>query len=258
MSWTRVKAVALRHWRAQARQPGYWYILIALPVLDAIMFASIGVAYGEDDRPVEVLVTGIMLFHLVWQLTLNAALGFLEEIWSSNLLNLMTTPLREHEFLAGLTLISLARTGVGISLVALTGAGLYSVSPASAGLVLIPGAMILLLFGWAVSLGVIALVLRYGESAEVFSWGFIFLLIPLSGVFYPTDALPGVLQPVSKIVPITQVFDAIRIGLDDGGIAWGRLGVALGGTIVTAALAILLLKTMLQSFRSKGLVTNFS
>ena len=103
MNWSRVRAVAMRHWRAQSRQPGYWYILIALPVLDAIMFASIGVAYGEDDRPVAVLVTGIMLFHLVWQLTLNAALGFLEEIWSSNLLNLMTTPLREQEFLAGLS-----------------------------------------------------------------------------------------------------------------------------------------------------------
>lgn len=258
MKWTRVKAVALRHWRAQARQPGYWYILIALPVLDAIMFASIGVAYGEDERPVAVLVTGIMLFHLVWQLTLNAALGFLEEIWSSNLLNLMTTPLREQEFLAGLTLISLARTGVGISLVGLTGAALYSVNPAAAGLVLIPGAMILLLFGWAVSLGVIALVLRYGESAEVFSWGFIFLLIPLSGVFYPTEALPGVLQPVSNIVPITQVFDAIRIGLDGGGVAWGRLAVALGGTVITAGLSVLLLRKMLQTFRVKGLVTNFS
>jgi len=258
LSWQRVKAVALRHWRAQARQPGYWYILIALPVLDAIMFASIGVAYGEDDRPVAVLVTGIMLFHLVWQLTLNAALGFLEEIWSSNLLNLMTTPLREHEFLAGLTLISLVRTAVGIILVGLTGAVLYSVSPTSAGLVLIPGAMILLLFGWAVSLGVIALVLRYGESAEVFSWGFIFLLIPLSGVFYPTEALPGVLQPVSQIVPITQVFDAIRIGLDGGGIAWGQLSIALAGTLVTALLAVMLLKKMLHSFRTKGLVTNFS
>lgn len=258
MNWSRVRAVAMRHWRAQSRQPGYWYILIALPVLDAIMFASIGVAYGEDDRPVAVLVTGIMLFHLVWQLTLNAALGFLEEIWSSNLLNLMTTPLREQEFLAGLSLISLVRTGVGIGLVALTGAGLYSVSPGSAGLVLIPGAMILLLFGWAVSLGVIALVLRFGESAEVFSWGFIFLLIPLSGVFYPTDALPGVLQPVSTIVPITQVFDAVRIGLDGGGIAWARLGVALVGTLVTAALAMWLLRAMLRSFRTKGLVTNFS
>lgn len=258
MNWSRVKAVALRHWRAQSRQPGYWYILIALPVLDAIMFASIGVAYGEDERPVAVLITGIMLFHLVWQLTLNAALGFLEEIWSSNLLNLMTTPLREQEFLAGLGLISLARTGVGISLVGVTGAALYSVSPGSAGLVLVPGAMILLLFGWAVSLGVIALVLRYGESAEVFSWGFIFLLIPLSGVFYPTDALPGVLQPVSRIVPITQVFDAIRIGLDGGGIAWGRLAAALAGTLVVTALAILLLNRMLRTFRSKGLVTNFS
>ena len=66
------------------------------------------------------------------------------------------------------------------------------------------------------------------------------------------------LQPVSKVVPITQVFDAVRIGLDGGGISWGRLGVALAGTLVTTGLSILLLRRMLRTFRSKGLVTNFS
>jgi ABC-2 type transport system permease protein len=253
-----VKAVALRHWRSQARQPGYWYILIMLPILDAIMFASIGVAYGDDDRPVELLITGIMLFHLVWQLTLNAALGFLEEVWSSNLLNLMTTPLTEREFIGGLTLISLCRTAVGVSLIALTGVIGYSVSPTSAGFVLIPGAAILLIFGWAISLGVIALVLRYGQSAEVFSWGFIFLLIPLSGVFYPTDALPDALQPISQLVPITHVFDAVRVGIDGGGVAWGDLSVALAGSLATTALAIWFLQRMMRTFRRKGLVTNFS
>jgi ABC-2 type transport system permease protein len=253
-----VKAVALRHWRAQARQPGYWYILILLPILDAIMFASIGVAYGDDNRPVELLIMGIMLFHLVWQLTLNASLGFLEEVWSSNLLNLMTTPLTEREFIGGLTLISLCRTSVGIALIAVTGVVGYSVSPSAAGVVLIPSAAILLLFGWAVSLGVIALVLRYGESAEIFSWGFIFLLIPLSGVFYPTDALPDVLQPISRIIPITHVFDAVRTSIDGGGIAWADLGVALAGSILAAAFAIWFLQRMMRTFRSKGLVTNFS
>ncbi len=258
MRWPMVKAVALRHWRSQSRQPGYWYILILLPVLDAVMFASIGVAYGEDDRPVELLITGILLFHLVWQLTLNAALGFLEEVWSSNILNLMTTPMTESEFVGGLTLISLCRTAVGIGLIALTGLGFYSVDPGAAGLVLIPGGIILLLFGWAVSLGVIALVLRYGESAEVFSWGFIFLLIPLSGVFYPTDALPDALQPLSNIVPITKVFDAVRQGIAGGGVAWDDLAIAFIGALITAAFAIWFLQRMLRTFRTKGLVTNFS
>ena len=258
MSWTRVWAIVVRHARAQVRQPGYWYLLLILPAVDAVLFGSIGVAYGDGERPLELLLTGVLLFHMIWHLTLNASLGFLEEVWSRNLLNLLATPLQEREFIAGLTIVSLLRTAVGMGVIALVAGGLYAVNPASAGLALIPGVMVLMVFGWAVSLSVIALVLRWGESAEVFSWGTILLLMPLSGVFYPTDALPGVLQPIARIIPMTRVFDAMRIGVAGGGIAWADLAVAMVGSLAVAAGALLLLRHTMSVFRRRGLVTNFS
>ena len=80
----------------QSRNPGHWFLLLVLPLVDGLLFGSIGVAYGDGDGPVRLLVTGIMLFHLIWQLTLAGSLGLLEEVWSRNLMNLIATPLTER------------------------------------------------------------------------------------------------------------------------------------------------------------------
>ena len=69
----------------------------------------------------------------------------------------------------------------------------------------------LLVVGWAISLFVIGLVLRFGTGAEALAWGVMFVLLPLSGVFYPTDALPTVLQPLALALPTTHAFTALRV-----------------------------------------------
>lgn len=247
-----------RHGLAQMREPGQWFLLIALPVVDALLFTSIGVAFGEGDQAAQILLTGILLFHVVWQLTLAGSMGFLEEVWSRNVLNLLTTPLEEREYGAALGLVGLVRTIVASGLIALVGLVLYAIDPGAAGWVLVPGAIILLIFGWGVSLFVVGLTLQYGESAEVFSWGTLVLLMPLSGVFYPVEALPGILQPISQLIPLTRVFDAARDGLSGQPVQAADLLVALLGSLVAVALGGWFVLVQLRRFREHGWVTRFS
>jgi ABC-2 type transport system permease protein len=251
-------AVVRRHALVQSRDPGHWFLLIALPVVDALLFTSIGVAYGEGDRPVQILLTGILLFHVVWQLTLAGSMGFLEEVWSRNVLNLLTTPLSEREYGAALWIVGLVRTTVAAGLVAIVGLGLYAVDPTASGWVLVPGAIILLVFGWAVTLFVVGMTLQFGESAEVFSWGTLVLLMPLSGVFYPVEALPGVLQPIARVIPLTRVFDAARDGLAGVPVNPWDLIIAALGSMVAVAAAGWFVMVQLRRFRQQGWVTRFS
>ncbi|MFN7151969.1 MAG: ABC transporter permease, partial [Microthrixaceae bacterium] len=231
-STRRVRAMVRRDVLVQSRNPGHWFLLLVLPLVDGLLFGSIGVAYGDGDGPVRLLVTGIMLFHLIWQLTLAGSLGLLEEVWSRNLMNLIATPLTEREFMGSLGVVGLLRTVVSVSVIAVVGLAFYAVAPDAAGWVLVPAAAVLLLFGWAVTTMVIALTLQYGDSAEVFSWGTLVLLMPLSGFFYPVDSLPPVLAAVAQIVPLTYVFDAVRQGLETSTVAWGQLAIATAGTLV--------------------------
>ena len=103
----RVLAMVKRNLLVQMRNPGHWFLLIVLPLVDGLLFGSIGVAFGEGEAPVQLLVTGIMLFHLIWQLTLAGSLGLLEEVWSRNVMNLIATPLTEREFMGSLGIVGL-------------------------------------------------------------------------------------------------------------------------------------------------------
>jgi ABC-2 type transport system permease protein len=253
-----VMAVVRRLALVQSRNPGHWFLLFALPVVDALLFSSIGVAFSDGERGVEILVTGILLFHVVWQLTLAGSLGFLEEVWSRNVLNLWTTPLTELEYGLALLVLGFARAVLSVVLVGAVALGLYSVDPSGAGWILAVGAAALLLFGWAVSLLVIGMTLQFGESAEVFSWGLLVLLMPLSGIFYPPEALPGVLQPVAQVIPLTRIFEATRAGIEDGAVLLGDLAIGTAGSLVCVGLGFWFVLRQLRRFREEGWVTRLS
>jgi ABC-2 type transport system permease protein len=54
------------------------------------------------------------------------------------------------------------------------------------------------------------LVLRNGLGAEGFAWTIMFLLLPLTCVYYPVSVLPGWLQFVALALPPTYVFEGMR------------------------------------------------
>ena len=96
---------------------------------------------------------------------------------------------------------------------------------------MIPIAAVLLVVGWAVSLFVIGLVLRFGSGAEALAWGVMFILLPLSGVFYPIESLPAFLQPIARLLPTTHAFAALRGLVDGEPLNWAQVGIAAVGCV---------------------------
>ena len=69
----------------------------------------------------------------------------------------------------------------------------------------------LLVMGWAISLLVSGLVLRFGLGAESFAWKSIFAIAPVSGIYYPIAVLPEWLQSVAWCLPSSHVFEGMRV-----------------------------------------------
>jgi ABC-2 type transport system permease protein len=183
--------------------------------------------------------------------------GVLQETWDRNLLNLMVTPMREVEYAAGVALFGLAKLLLGLGLVGAVMAGLYSFDLATFGWEVVPIVGLLLASGWIISLFVIGCVLRFGPGAEALAWGVLFLALPLSGVFYPVDALPAVLRPISLALPTTHAFRAAR-GLLDGGTLDGRaLLTSLALTVAMGAVGMAFVTRMLGTFRARGSIKRF-
>ena len=207
------------------------------------MFGAIGVYFGEQSgagaKGAGFLLAGILLFHVVFQAEVSLATGFMEETWSRNLLNLLVTPLREGEYVAGVVLFGLAKLALGVSIVAIVALALFAFDVTDIGLALVPIVGLLLVVGWAVGLIVIGLILRVGQGAEILAWGLLAMLMPLSGIFYPVSALPGFLQPIGTALPTTHIFVAARTVLEGNALPWDELAIAAVGTAVLAVGAAL-------------------
>jgi ABC-2 type transport system permease protein len=264
LSWLRIKAVARRHYYVLLRAPHRLFDVTIWPLVDVLLFGSIAafVSAGKSASSAELaagyLLSGILLWHVVYQSQIALATGFLEEAWTRNLLNLMVTPMREVEYVAGVVLFGMIKLAIGLTVVTLTALGFFAFNVTDLGIGLIPVAAVLLVVGWVIALFVIALVLRFGTGAEALAWGILFVVMPLSGVFYPVEALPEVLQPLSLALPSTHAFVAGRALFDGRGILWGELGIALIGCIVLGAMVLLFLTRMLSRFRSLGYISRYT
>jgi ABC-2 type transport system permease protein len=162
------------------------------------------------------LISAVLLWDVLFRGQLGFSLSFLEEIWSRNLANLSVSPLRPIEFLAALTTMSLIRTLIGV--LPATGFAIlfYGVSVYELGLPLIGFFVVLLVMGWAIGMLVSALILRVGQGAENTAWLAIFLISPVSAIYYPVAILPEWLQAVAWMLPTAPVFEGMRAVLLEG------------------------------------------
>lgn len=258
----RTLAVTRRHALVLRRAPQAWFDVVIWPVVDTVIWGSIGAFVdqqgGASRAGAPYMLSGILLMHVLYQSNIAVSTAFLQETWSRNLMNLMVTPLRELEFLVGVCLYGLFKLVLGLTMVAVAAWTLYSFDITSAGWGLVPVVAVLMVTGLSIALVVTGVVLRFGHGAEIVAWGLLFVVVALSGTFYPPDALPGLLRPVSALLPSTHAFTAARASLDGQPFPWDQIALAGAGLAVLTPLAFAFLAQMLAAFRRRGYITRYS
>jgi ABC-2 type transport system permease protein len=120
------------------------------------------------------------------------------------------SPLKPIEFLISLMVMSLIRLAIGVIPMTLLAMVLFRFNFYGIGLPLIAFFCNLIFTSWSVGIFVSGLVLRNGLGAESLAWTIMFLLLPLTCVYYPVSVLPGWLQVVALALPPTYVFEGMR------------------------------------------------
>lgn len=201
-----------------------------------------------------VLIAAVILWDVLFRGQLGVSVSFLEEVWSRNLASLFVSPLRPYELIVSLSLMSLIRTLIGVVPAAFLAILLYKYSIFELGLPLLGFFTNLLVMGWAAGLMIAALIMRYGLAAESLAWIAVFALAPLSGVYYPIGVLPGWLQPVSRALPSSHVFEGMRAVMFEHVFRWDLFLAASALNVVYLALGAALFLLMFRSARQKGLL----
>ncbi len=203
-----------------------------------------------------VLIAAVLLWDVLFRSQLGVSMVFFEELYSRNLGHLFVSPLRLHELIAALLAVSLIRTCIGVGIAALIAIPLYDFSIFSLGLPLLAFFSNLLVMGWSVGLLVAALVLRYGLGAESFAWVAIFALAPISGIYYPVDSLPTLLQPIALALPSSHVFEGMRALMFDQQFSYVLLFNAIALNTLYLIAAVTVFAHAFRAARRRGLLLN--
>jgi ABC-2 type transport system permease protein len=157
-----------------------------------------------------VLIGSVLLWDILFRSKIGFSTTFIEEMWSRNLGNLLTSPLRPYELVAALSLWSVIRLGVSMVPVAIAAYFLFGFNLLDLGLPLAAFFAVLVLTSWSLGLISAGVILRYGLGAEELAWSLAFVLLPLCCVYYPVSVLPGWLQVIALSLPPTHVFEGMR------------------------------------------------
>jgi ABC-2 type transport system permease protein len=262
MNTTRIAAVMRRHWIVLRRAPHRWFEISFWPVMDVVLWGSVGAFVAQDSPDARAgapfLLAGLVMFWTFTQAQFAISLGVNEETWTRNILNVMTTPLREFEYVVGIAMFGLLKLVLCLVTLTVTTIALFGFDLSSIGWGVIPIMALLVVNGWALAMLTVGLVLRFGQSAEILIWGLNYALLSFSGVFFPADALPDGIRPIASILPTTKAFSALHTLLAGDPLPWDTLAASLVGTVVFFAATISFATWLLGLFRRRGFVTRYS
>jgi ABC-2 type transport system permease protein len=195
-SWTRI--LELIYWPAV--QLFVWGLLQIFIMQHSGFFA----------RAAGLFIGAVLMWDILFRGQLGFSVSFLEEMWSRNLTNLMISPLRPIEFVCALMIMSVIRLAIGMVPVTFLAMAFFDFNIYSLGFALAAFFLNLVLTSWAVGIVVAGVILRNGMGAESLAWTLMFVLMPLTCVYYPVSVLPAWLQTVAWALPPTYVFEGMR------------------------------------------------
>lgn len=243
----RVKAYMLRHvyemWATLDRK----FDIIFWPTIDLLIFGLLSThvqTLSSQTNLAGAIIGGLMLWTLVFSVQRDIPVSLLEDAWSRNLFNLLSTPLRASEMLVGVMLLSVCKAIIIVTLVTTLAAGLFGFKLFALGPVVFFFIFNIFVFGWAFGCFTASLIFRFGSKLQTLAWSLIALLYPISGVFYPLSVLPEILVKIARLLPLSYIFEGLR------GVIAGGQGPAASDLLIILVLNSIYLVLGIYAFMS--------
>ncbi len=234
----------------------YW------PTLDLLTWGFITVYLNNVGQSgfnfLTVLLGAVLLWNFFTRAQLGFHMAFLEDVWVRNFINLFATPLTVAEYVTGLILTSIVAGCLSLFLPFAVAWFLFSYNIFQLGFMLIPFLAVLFIFSWTIALFGMAIMLRFGSSAESLTWTLPFIFTPFSGVYYPLSALPVWAQYIAKVLPTSYIFEGLRQVICSGVFDTVKLLYGFGFALLYFFIAYFIVIKVYRVVLRRGLFTRFS
>jgi ABC-2 type transport system permease protein len=229
-------------WRAlvkMRRNPEQLVDVTFMPVLFTVMFGLMfgGAISGSTAHYLPTLIPGIIAMTTI-NSCVAAGVQIREDMDKGVFDRFRSLPIARIAPLAGPMLADLARYAIATS-ISLTVGVVMGYRPGGGVLGVLAGVVLAVITGWSIAwiflwIGTKA---RSAGAVQGLSMMLMFPLAFLSNAYVPVDTLPGWLQAVTRVNPISHVVSALRDLMNDG-VVTAQVGWALLGCVAVAAIFI--------------------
>jgi ABC-2 type transport system permease protein len=254
MNRGRIKGVLLHAWYHLNHSVETWVDLFWFSLINVFVFGLITVYLVQEGggQQVKFMLLGLNLWGVLYVGQYSLTVAALWEIWSKSFTSLFISPLTLGEFIVGHMLGGFLKSLMVFLVTSLVTFFLYDFSMFSLGWILIVFIIELLIFSWSSGIFILAVIIRFGTTIQSLAWGLIYLVQPLSAVFFPVAILPSSVRWISYALPVTYVFESARHKLQYGIINWPFILIATLLNILFLAASIWLVHSMLERGRRTG------
>ncbi|HKM99979.1 MAG TPA: ABC transporter permease [Candidatus Binataceae bacterium] len=254
----RIMAVIVRHTYEARRNVDRITDMVYWPVLDIIMWGFfttyLGRGIGMQPDIIKFLLSATILWGMFYSFQRDMAVGFLDELWSRNLINLFSTPLTVWEYITGLICVNLAKTMVGVGAASLLAWGAYHFDIFPWLPAFVPYLLNLVLFAFALGILITGLIFRFTTRIQGLAWSFAGLLTPVSCVLYPLKSLPRWLQAIAWMLPTTHSFEGMRQVMAGYGFSPTHFWWGFGLNVLYFGMALTIFRIVFASAKVRGLL----
>lgn len=237
----RLHGFFLRHLYPLRRDLDLLSDMVYWPLIDLALWGITSQWLYESSSGTNIVATiliALVLWNILWRSQAEVSRNLIDEIWNNNLVNLFSTPFTAKEWVVGVLSLSILKTALTLAVIIPVVLLLYSVNLSALGLWIIPFFASTAMTGWWIGFISAGIVLRFGPRVQTVVWTLPGALLPFSAVYFPLEKLPFFIQPISRLIPTTYTFEAMRSVVNMGTVNSSDLLIGFALNLVYLALTI--------------------
>lgn len=210
----RIFGLFLHYLYSMKRNPARIIEMLVWPGFEIVLFGLLAASevhrVSESARTALILLTGVAYWNCTARIIQESVAQFTDDALSKNMQNLLISPVTITEMVTGSVMASFVKLLLSLTVIGVVLAIIIPTFFAAFGPHIILWMILLSLVGIVFSLFAISAIFLLGERVSFIGWLISTILQIFSLVFYDRSALPGLLRPISYLVPSSYVFEDIH------------------------------------------------
>jgi len=231
--------------------------LLFWPAFGVISVGLMGSFLNLNNEMKAFLLTGAIVSGALQVVQLDVAYSLLFDMWSKSLKQSFVTPIKHYHYILGSWIFGIFRGIIVMFMLGGFSAWVFKFYLPAPHIVILSMAGIFL-SGLVVGMGVIFIILYFGQRIMEVVWMITNLIMLLCGIYYPVNMLPKVFQYVANLIPVTHFLEYYRTGYGFTPVFSHSLWRGYGLSLFYIILFFIMMNTAYDRARKNGMILRLS